>query len=542
MALRIGRSGLLAGVAWLMAQSALAGSIADDFAPHEAAGAVIGEVRIVSGDIFDPSDPRENRALFRLANRLHIQTRPEVIRRALLFRSGEPVSVRRIEETERLLRAERYLYDAQFRVVPAGEGVVDIEVVTRDTWSLDLGASAGRSGGAASSGIGLRDDNVFGTGTFVGLAHSRTVDRASTEFSFSNPRAFGTRTGIALSHAVNSDGRRDEVQLQQGFRALDDRSAWGVSVLSDDRLESVYSGGVPQRQYRHQENRSEVSRGWSDGLVDGWVRRVSVGASLRQDRYGLEPGSEPPAELPPDQKRVGPFLRFEWLEDRFERDLNRNLIGRPEFFALGLSAQAQVGWAAPAFGSSQRAALFRASISRGFEPREGERLILTARAEGEREADRLRRGRLGVLVQYFQPQSTHRLLFASAALDTLQRPDPGSSLQLGGDNGLRAYPLRYQTGHQRALFTLEQRFFTDAFVWQLFRVGGAAFADAGRAWGGADPNAADPGWLSDVGIGLRIVNARSAFSNVLHVDLAFPLQVSTGMRRAQLNVKTKASF
>ena len=47
----------------------------------EAAGARIGKIRVVTQDIFDLEDPKENNWLFRLANRLHIQTRPEVIHR-----------------------------------------------------------------------------------------------------------------------------------------------------------------------------------------------------------------------------------------------------------------------------------------------------------------------------------------------------------------------------------------------------------------------------------------------------------------------------
>ena len=41
--------------------------------------------------------------------------RPGVIERMLLFKSGEPVSVRLIEETERLLRSNGYLYDVSIR-------------------------------------------------------------------------------------------------------------------------------------------------------------------------------------------------------------------------------------------------------------------------------------------------------------------------------------------------------------------------------------------------------------------------------------------
>ncbi len=63
------------------------------FEELEAAGATIGEIRIVVGDVFDTTDPKENNALFRTANRLHVETHPGVIRRGLLFASGDRLDV-----------------------------------------------------------------------------------------------------------------------------------------------------------------------------------------------------------------------------------------------------------------------------------------------------------------------------------------------------------------------------------------------------------------------------------------------------------------
>jgi hypothetical protein len=94
-----------------------AASPVPSFAELEAAGATIGEIRIDPRNIFDLSDPQEDKWLFRWANRLHIQTRPGVIERSLLFKSGEPVSARVMEETERLLRSNSYLYDVRLRPV-----------------------------------------------------------------------------------------------------------------------------------------------------------------------------------------------------------------------------------------------------------------------------------------------------------------------------------------------------------------------------------------------------------------------------------------
>jgi hypothetical protein len=92
------------------------------------------------------------------------------------------------------------------------------------------------------------------------------------------------------------------------------------------------------------------------------------------------------------------------------------------------------------------------------------------------------------------------------------------------------------------LATLEQRFYSDLFVWQLFRVGGALFADVGRAWGGPQANAEDPGWLADLGAGLRIVNARAAFADVLHLDIAAPVNARGDVRRWQFILRAKSTF
>lgn len=512
------------------------------FAALEAAGATFGEIRVVAQDIFDTADPREDKWLFRWANALHIQTRPGVIQRALLFKRGDPFSVRLLDETERLLRSNRYLYDVQFRAVAYHDGVVDIDVLTRDTWSLDPGVSAGRSGGANSSGIHLGEYNLFGTGTALSVGYSKNVDRTSNALQFSNDRAFGSWTAISVGHATNSDGSRDAVAVVRPFYALDARWSAGLSAAKDNRIEAVYNAGTITRQYRHRQELGEVFAGWSPGLVSGWVHRYSLGVSHQDDRFATEPGLAAPARLPTDARRVGPFLRYALIEDRFDRELNRNLIGRPEFFALGLASTVQLGWATTGLGSSRNAWSYAAWLSRGFEPVVGQTLIASASVAGQVWAGQVRRQSTGTRAQYYAPQGSSWLFYASAAGDVLSHPDLADTLLLGGDNGLRGYPLRYQSGTRRALFTVEERFYTDLYVWRLFRVGGAAFLDAGRAWGGDNLNTVNPGWLGNGGFGLRIVSARAAFSNVLHVDVALPLNADHSVKRLQLLVKTKTSF
>jgi outer membrane protein assembly factor BamA len=113
-------------------------------------------------------------------------TRPAVIERGLLFKPGDHVSVRVIEETERLLRDNHFLYDVDIRPVAYHDGVVDIEVLTRDTWTLDLTGRYARSGGTNTTSWGILDYNFLGTATQLGVSNQSDVDRRGSLFQVSN--------------------------------------------------------------------------------------------------------------------------------------------------------------------------------------------------------------------------------------------------------------------------------------------------------------------------------------------------------------------
>jgi hypothetical protein len=69
------------------------------------------------------------------------------------------------------------------------------------------------------------------------------------------------------------------------------------------------------------------------------------------------------------------------------------------------------------------------------------------------------------------------------------------------------------------------------------------FFDMGKAFG--DPllgPSEDYGLLKDVGFGLRLGSTRSALGNVLHLDVAFPLDGPKSVDQVQFLVQTKRSF
>jgi hypothetical protein len=510
----------------------------------EALGARIGTIDLSVNSIFDLNDPNENWSPFRWANRLHIPTRPAVIRSGLLFQSGDPLSSQRIDETERVLRRSRYLYDVQIRprAWHPESRIVDLEVVTRDTWTLAPGISASRSGGSGSNSLSLRELNLLGTGIALEVGHARSVDRSGTEYAIASDRAFGHWISFQLSTSQNSDGQRHALRLARPFYALDTPWSAGISLTHDERIDAVYRGGEVDSRYRREENDAELFAGWARHPRPGWVQRSVLGISRHEDRYASAAGLPSPPILPPDETFIAPFLRLELLQDQFEKTRNLNQIGRTEYLARGWSATVQLGRALPTLGSTRDTWLYQATVRRGFEPWPRHTLLASGSVSGQYTHGNVERQRASALAQYFHPVNHQLLHYVSIAADALTRPGPLDMLLLGGDSGLRGYPLRYQAGDRRILITFEERLYTDWYWLHLFRVGAAAFADVGRAWGGTHIHTDDPGWLANVGVGLRIFSVRAAFGTVLHLDVAMPINPNHGIEKTQFLIKTKSSF
>lgn len=513
-----------------------------DFRQLEAAGATIGRIDIKPQNIFDMDQSEENNAVFRFVNKLHFPTRPDVIQRVLLFKSGDRISVQKIDESERLLRSTSTLYEADIRVVAVHDGVADVEVITKDTWSLDVNANFSRSGGDNKSSFGLTEKNLLGTGLNIGFAHTSDIDRAGTRFEASYNQAFDGHTAIAAQSGRFDDGRRSSFVIDRPFFSLDARytahGGWG----DDDRIDPIYNSGEIISEYRHRIKTAEVSGGWSPGLQQGWVQRYSAGAVLQDNFYSLEPGRIAPTLLPISNDMRGVFLRFQLLEDRYSKVKNHNLIERTEYLPLGFNVQAQVTRSLTGLGADRADWLYKATINDGFVPSTGQTVLTSAAAERRIASTAQPMNQLGFSVKYYFQPTSQSLWYATVAADRVRGGGAADQLLIGGDAGLRGYPSRYQAGEQRMLISMERRLYANWYPFRLFHIGGAVFADAGRAWGGLNQNTLNNGWLTDAGVGLRIALDRAAFANVLHLDVAAPLNRAGTIKPVQFLVKTEFAF
>jgi outer membrane protein assembly factor BamA len=517
-----------------------------DDATLEAAGARIGTITIHVAPIFDPDDPRENYGLYKLANRLHVDTRPSAIRAQLLFRSGEPYRGHLLQETERNLRQLNFLREPRVRAVAWHDGLVDVLVETHDVWTLQIWPSYARSGGKNTASLEVFENNLLGYGKTLGVGYSRDVDRSSTYLQWHDPSVLRSHWIDDLRWANNSDGHDRSLQLYRPFYALDVRHGGGLTLADTVSTVTRYRLGAEYDHYQHATRLSDFYAGWSAGLRSGHALRLTGGWHSERDAFdpiysGTPPVSSALAPIPVDRDLVYPYLQLDWLTDAYQTTRNQDLIARTEDRQFGLAAMLQLGWATPAFGADRHALVAQGRASYGWQLSERHQLLAGATFNGRLEQGHVADLRSGADAAWYWRTSRRTLTHVRIAGDTGQALDLDHYYLLGGDNGLRGYPLRYQEGTGRAQLKVEERVFTDWTLWRLFDVGGAVFFDAGRTFGSNPVDTPQLGWLRDVGIGLRLGNNRSSLGNVIHIDLATPLN-GDNLQRVQLLVGTQATF
>jgi hypothetical protein len=503
---------------------------------------VIGDIVLEKSDVFDLSNPKENNWLYRAANRLHINTQDQVILDQLLFRPGDSFDKRLLEESERILRQNKYLYDADISIERASDGEVDLRVATRDVWSLMPELSVSRSGGETRTRFGLEETNLFGRGQTIRILRDEDDDRRESILEFSDRNIGRSRVSVLARNAENSDGDARLLSIVRPFYALDARRAAGGTAWFDDRRSKIYQFGEEAAEYRHERDYGHVFGGWSSGLKDGRVRRWTVGAVFDDNRFSPVPESTLLPLVPADRKLVYPYLGFELVEDGYVTTHNRNQIDRTEDFQMGLQLRASLGWADTSFGADRDAAIFSASAGRGFGALEDTALLVSATTSGRIEYGDLKNALLSLDARLYRRQSDKRTFFAALSGTAGEALDLDNLVEIGGKTGLRGYPRHYQVGESKFLATVEQRYYTDWYPFRLARVGGAIFADAGRVWGPNPLGEDNREWLFDVGVGLRLALTRVSSRRVIHIDVAFPLNDDPTIDSVQFLIESRKSF
>ena len=195
---------------------------------------------------------------------------------------------------------------------------------------------------------------------------------------------------------------------------------------------------------------AEISGGLSKGLLGKRARRWLVGYTYDQHRFSATEDSSDGFNLPARTLSY-PWIGFESVEDDYIETHNMDRLVRTEDFNLGTEMRGRLGFSSTAWGGHKDQAIFSFGVRSGWAPNEDHTLLVSGRAGGRWGSGGYENVTLGGELRYFLRTFRRHRLQIALRVDAAWNLDPERQLLLGGDNGLRGYPRRFQDGDRRFL-------------------------------------------------------------------------------------------
>ena len=483
------------------------------FRQQEPETPVIGKIEIVINNVFEEEGPGGLTWAYRLGNKLHIRTRVEVIRRELLFASGEPLNPEALAQTERNLRSLAFLRDAKVETRKGEDGKIDVRVVTFDSWSTLARIQFAKVGNELVWTLGAAERNFLGRGKWIEVTRRSDIDRDSTQLFYHDPRLFGSRLQTLASYAAQSDGSSGQFVLSRPFFALSTGWAFSGGLQAFDQLDPLYAFGERVDSLRH-------VRRWGDIEFARAFFRAGTRAGRLHVAYRTHED-----EVEADLRDFGILeLGISTVEHRFLKVTHVNRFETVEDFNLGNEASAFAGVSTPALGGENGTVWFwRLQARRGFQFGAGHFMTGGAAWAARHRHGEVENSLAAVRLDYVNKLLPRWPLVATAQFRSGRNLDPEVQITLGADNGLRGYPVRQFVGTRAILLSAEQRVFIADEVLQLGSFAAAAFVDSGLAWP-AERSIRLGDLKSDVGVSLLLGRARlSSTTPGIRFDLAYAL-------------------
>ena len=492
----------------------------------------IRKVSILPGPVFEPGSDGGLSGLERFANRLHVRTRAGTIRRQLLFGRGDPWSEAVALESARNLRALGFL-DLKSMAARRDGDSIHVSVETRDLWRTGLRLNLASAEGGGVGSIGVTEGNLLGLGKSVAVVYRDDENGTSWNLGYDDPNLGGGPLNLHYNAGKGSEGATDQVAVELPFKAVHTPSAWLTGWNRTTQIVHLFSHAEEAANFDYRVERVDLQYGAR--LAGGHVRapdasvepvqRVIGSFEVYDRRFGesrLEPGS-PPAFAGGEEniriRRLAVEL-IAWDPDFVERR-NIDRIGRVEDFDLGLRFALKVGFAPLAFGSTQDEGYVRLKLDVGAASRLGFGFVRTEASSRlvPEATERL----FQIDARWYAPWLPgHTLALGALGLAGVEAPRDFQA-RAGGLNGLRAFPINSVAGERLWRLNAEERWLFTPESWRLARLGSAVFFDAARAWGAG---AEGTGWFRDAGLGLRLGVPAWGLTQVVRIDVAWPIEPS----------------
>ena len=521
---------------------------------------VVSEIIVESNPIFEDDD--QAIWLHHLANKLHVKTKPHVTLSRLSFETGDTITLEDLEESERLLRRQRYFRAAEVNFEtdcnhqPNGK----VSVKTWDHWTLYPRISFSRSGGENKYSYGLKDDNLLGLGIRGNFKYFSDEDRTGYGMKLEAPITHFKHTNASISAFDNDDGYQYGLGIGKPFYTLNTKQSQFADIDHGKFDKHINQNGDDLNVFETKKKFFETGYGWSRGKQSRWINRWAIGITADEKSFNTAQDSDETTIAVPDDRRfIYPWLQFQTIEDDFETIPDVHFIHRKEDHHLGWHHRVRLGLEADNTEEQDDVAGHLETMSsKGFL---SDKHLLFASVStnvdfGVADKDFYK---ASTGLEYFYNWKPNTKLFIKTELTVSENNYLDQPLTIGGDLDaddsqldfistaqpiVRGYPSQYQHGNKRWQMSVEARHYPGIELYRLIRVAWVGFLDAGRAWGdrGLLAENEQEDTISSIGIGLRLASLRSSGNNIIHIDLARTLTSGEEVKTWEIRAQARHKF
>ncbi|MCB2222157.1 MAG: hypothetical protein KQI35_17370 [Bacteroidetes bacterium] len=322
-------------------------------------GYIIRDIHVVTFDPFghfiQDTSIHPQKFLMKAGNTLHIKTYPFTIKNMLLFKENEPYDSLAVQESERLIRSQRFLRDVQLFTLPASKGSdsLDVYVWVWDVWSLVPGVAWSTN----SLKTDLTDENFIGLGhRFRGdMRWDRPTGTNFTRISYLIPNIKTSYISASLEYyfSGNNDLLRNIAFERTFYSPL---TKWAGGVFLGQMITSV--SYIQQDTVRHissNTNLQDYWGAWSWKLLKGnsvaaRTTNLILSGRMIMTRYPGRPAASEAANIFNSQTTYFAGLGFtsrKYIRDRYIFDYGKVEdvpIGRAFGLTAGFDVQQTNRW------------------------------------------------------------------------------------------------------------------------------------------------------------------------------------------------------
>ncbi|MCG3205312.1 MAG: Outer membrane protein assembly factor BamA [Elusimicrobia bacterium] len=485
----------------------------------------ISRITIRGTDIFDFETQTYLRKFpYTTINFLHIQTKEHVIKNELLFKVGDKVDPFLLSETERNLRALSFIRAARVAQFPQRDGTVALVVYVNDSWTTEPQFNLGGQNSIESTEIGFKEKNLFGLGKNVSFFYEEGENFIQREYNYTDPRFLGSRWQLKGGLINRTEAKQRDISMERPFYSIDTK--WS-GRMSHDYAESVIDEFENNKQVSRFAQTKETTELTAAAKIGGGrdvISRTGLRWRKTQINYERIDQTSLNRSIPEDAQLQTIFVDLNLQQNEFFEATHLEKMTRVEDFNKGPILRLSPGVSPRELNGTKHQTESEATFESRIFLKNRHMFHQSYLYSGRNTFEKSENQRYGIKWKYYYlPNHKHTLVVHSRA-DWGHKLDPDSQIELGGENGLRAFEADSIVGNKGWVFNIEDRMFFVDEVFSLFSLGGVVFYDMGYVWAKENPVALSQ-LRSDMGAGLRIGLTRSSNEVIIRFDLSYRHQV-----------------